>query len=48
MSGVLARYFVDGLAGVVGDVDFPALVLQRHLDEVRQRTFVVDKQHPDR
>ena len=48
MSGVLVAVLVDGLGGVVGDVDLPALVLQRHPDEIGQRAFVVDKQHSDR
>lgn len=40
--------FVDGLTGVMGNVDLPAFVVQRHPDQVCQRTFVVDEQHPDR
>ena len=48
MSGVLARYLSTASRGVVGDVDLPALVLQRHPDQIRQRAFVVDEQHPDR
>ena len=48
MSGGVGAVLLDGLTGVVGDVDFPALVLQRHADQVCQRAFVVDQQHPDR
>ena len=48
MSGVLARYLSTASRGVVGDVDLPALVLQRHPDQIRQRALVVDEQHPDR
>src|SRR5207245_5656988 len=36
------------LAGVVSDVDLPALVLQRHPDQIRKGTFVVDEKDPDR
>lgn len=37
-----------GLLPVVGDFDIPAFVVQRHLDQIGQRWFVIDQQHPDR
>ena len=38
----------DRLAPVVGDLDGPALIVQRHLHQVGQRRLVVDQQNPDR
>jgi hypothetical protein len=32
----------------VGNVDFPALVLQGHPNQIRKRPLVVDEQNPDR
>ena len=36
------------LASVVGDLDVPAFVVQRHLDQVGQRRLIIDQQNPDR
>src|ERR1700733_3569540 len=38
----------DRFPTVVRDLDGPALVVQRHLDQVGQGRFVVYQQHPDR
>ena len=47
-SGSTSSNLADGFATVVGDLDGPAFVVQRHLDQVGQRRFVVDQQDPDR